>query len=572
MVGIPDGSGVSGWYSWPFERTVPMYLFTCLETIATSSATSAAPTSVAAGPDWWAALAGLHPLVLHFPIALVIVAAVIEFLALLGRRERLTSFSVTALLIGAPLTVLAAWSGWAMADEGYGSGWELSLHRWLGVSSAILLVILFVLTLVSCFSGKSWATATVRGLLLVAAILVGITAHFGGDMVWGESMVIKALFPEPVTQPEPAPEPAVTPTPAPDASSPAAPEPVTPPPADPKPADPKPADLKPADPKPADIAGGRLVSFTSEIQPILDEYCWKCHGPTGRAKAGIRLASSADFQRKIDGHSMVSAGMPEASLLYTVVTLPRTDEMAMPPQGPGLTESEQKLIRQWISEGASLDEPSTSTINQISSPVTPTPPVNTPATLSSDQGIALDPQQQATIKSASSSLKQRGVPVRPLAQGSELLVLNANGLSHRIDPPFGDADMALVKQLGPVLVELDLSNTEVTNSAMDSLAGFDQLKRITLKGTDVSDQSARVLSSLASLEVVNFFETQLGDPGLLVLSESTSLKRIYAGNSRVTAEGVRSAEILRPELSIIWQAPQVAVPDAQDATSNKPAF
>ena len=153
-----------------------------------------------------------------------------------------------------------------------------------------------------------------------------------------------------------------------------------------------------------------------------------------------------------------------------------------------------------------------------------------------------------------------------------MLVLNANGLSHRIDPPFGDADMALVKQLGPVLVELDLSNTEVTNSAMDSLAGFDQLKRITLKGTDVSDQSARVLSSLASLEVVNFFETQLGDPGLLVLSESTSLKRIYAGNSRVTAEGVRSAEILRPELSIIWQAPQVTDPDAQDATSEKPAF
>ena len=175
------------------------------------------------------------------------------------------------------------------------------------------------------------------------------------------------------------------------------------------------------------------------------------------------------------------------------------------------------------------------------------------------------------IQSASSSLKQRGVPVRPLAQGSELLVLNANGLSHRIDPPFGDADMALVKELGPVLVELDLSSTRITNQGVTALVGFDRLKRVSLKDTEVSDPSARILSSLPSLEIANFFETRLGDAGLLVLSESTSLQRIYAGNSRVTAEGVQSAETLRPELTIIWKAPQAAPPDAPENASEKPA-
>ena len=43
-----------------------------------------APAST--GPDWWGALAGLHPLVIHFPIALIIVAALVELVALLARR------------------------------------------------------------------------------------------------------------------------------------------------------------------------------------------------------------------------------------------------------------------------------------------------------------------------------------------------------------------------------------------------------------------------------------------------------------------------------------------------------
>ena len=553
-----------------------MNVFISLDAMATSSVTSPVPASIATGPDWWAALAGLHPLVLHFPIALVIVAAVIEFLALLGRRERLTSFSITALLIGAPLTVLAAWSGWAMADEGYGSGWELSLHRWLGVSSAILLVILFVLTLVSWFGGKSWATATVRGLLLVAAILVGITAHFGGDMVWGDSMVLKALFPEETSVPEPAAgEPAVA---EPAAAEPAAAEPAAAEPAvNPAPASEASPSTQPeappspaSEPAPAAITG-RPVSFTREIQPILDTHCWKCHGPTGRAKAGIRLASDSDFQRQIDGHPMVVAGMPEKSLLYTVVTLPRNDDMAMPPQGPGLTESEQTLIKRWITEGASLSEQDASTQGATTPVAVPTQPATPPEQVQSAGAIQLDPEQRSMIQSASSSLKQRGVPVRPLAQGSELLVLNANGLSHRIDPPFGDADMALVKELGPVLVELDLSSTRITNQGVTALVGFDRLKRVSLKDTEVSDPSARILSSLPSLEIANFFETRLGDAGLLVLSESTSLQRIYAGNSRVTAEGVQSAETLRPELTIIWKAPQAAPPDAPENASEKPA-
>ena len=253
------------------------------------------PSPVFTAVDWWGALAGLHPLVLHFPIALVIVAALVEFIALLGRRERLTSFSITAIIVGAPLTVVAAWSGWAMADIGYGSGWQLSLHRWLGVSSAILLAGIFVLALISWFGSRSWATATTRGLLLIAAILIGITAHFGGDMVWGDSLLMESLFPqraEAVSPPSDEAAPSKQPVP-------------------PSPSDP--TSPPSANPVTTQVA---KVSYTRDVVPILESHCWDCHGATGRAKAGIRLASEADFRRVIDGHAMVTPGAPDKSLLY----------------------------------------------------------------------------------------------------------------------------------------------------------------------------------------------------------------------------------------------------------------
>ena len=569
MVGIPRGDVGTGWYSWHLERMVHMDWFVRIEALAASSISTTVAPATTAGPDWWAALAGLHPLVLHFPIALVIVAAVIEFLALLGRRERLTSFSVTALLIGAPLTVLAAWSGWAMADMGYGRGWELALHRWLGVSSAILLVVLFVLTLVSCLGGRSWATASVRGLLLVAAILVGITAHFGGDMVWGESMFLKALFPEPETASESADVEAPS---EPAAEVPASTEPA-PPPESTEPA--KPAataapDTEPVAPNPESQldTGSSKVSFAREIQPILESQCWDCHGPTGRAKAGIRLASPADFQRVFDGHPMVAPGMPEKSLLLSVVSLPRDDEMAMPPDGPGLSDSEQDLIKRWIEQGARLDDPSTP-----AEPAPPVVPAESPAPQSSpgttsqstpdDPAVELDATQRSALEATSNELKERGVPVRPISQGSPFLVLNANGLSHRISPPFGDEDMASIKSLRPVLVEIDVSNTDVTDQGVAMLVGFEELKRVNLKDTAASDASAQVLAELPDLEVANFFGTGLGDQGLVRLAGSSSLERVYAGGSNVTAEGVAEAKMKRPGLTIIWKAPQPAPPNPE---------
>ena len=172
--------------------------------IMTLSAVTPAPA--APSPDWWGALNGLHPIVIHFPIALVITAAIVEFIAMLARKERPTQFTVISLVVAALAGAVASWSGWGLADEGYGGGWSLTLHRWLGVGTSGLIILLAILALVAWYGAKAWATASVRAGILVAAGLVAATAHFGGDMVWGGSLVIDALFPEqPATSPRRSP-------------------------------------------------------------------------------------------------------------------------------------------------------------------------------------------------------------------------------------------------------------------------------------------------------------------------------------------------------------------------------
>ena len=484
-------------------------------------------TAVSPGPDWWAALNALHPIVVHFPIALVITAALVEFVAMLARTERPTQFTLISLLVAGAAGVVACWSGWGLADEGYGGGWELDLHRWLGVATAGLVVLLAIVAVIAFRSARRWATGTVRAGILFAALMVGATGHFGGDMVWGGSLLMEALFPEPV------------------AVAPSVPEPITPVPATTD-------DDTTADPSvdgegetvgavtPAQIS--KVVSFRTDIAPILDRHCWKCHGPAERgkrAKAGIRLATRNELFGDQDGVVMVVPNDLEESLLYHVVSLPRDDADAMPPSGPGLDPAEMAALREWIMAGAPFEDGAAD------------PEASTPA-----EATAPDETSRNTAEAAGpdagvlEQLASRGVPARTISQAGQELEFNANALSHRITPPFGDADLSLLAGLEPFLVEIDLSNTEVTDAGIARLAGFDVLRSIKLKDTRIGDEAATVLAGLPSLEVVNVFGTSMGDAGLLDLAASSSIRTVYAGESAVTASGVAAAEQSDPSLVI----------------------
>lgn len=127
-----------------------------------------------------AAWAGrLHPLAVHFPIALLLVAAVAEWVP----TGRCAARPMVAL--GAAGAVVAAGLGWLDAanirilpemKEG------LFLHRWIGTAAAAI----SVACAVSSRINGPVAQLVYRITLIICAMLVAIGGHLGGELVYGE--------------------------------------------------------------------------------------------------------------------------------------------------------------------------------------------------------------------------------------------------------------------------------------------------------------------------------------------------------------------------------------------------
>ena len=230
---------------------------------------SAATVSPSILDAWLQVLGATHPLIVHFPIALAIVAAMAMLLHWIGRHEGFGDFAFHCTWIAALASVCVAASGWFFADASRESD-ELFLHRWFGIGSSVGLIALAFMT--SLVRGDSWPglLKISRFASLLVAVGIGITAHFGGEMVWGEGQVttplsqalsvswasIREKDAEVATAPttpattEAPTTPAVAPTSAPTTPTPATPTPATPTPTTPTPATPTPTTPTPTTPTP----------------------------------------------------------------------------------------------------------------------------------------------------------------------------------------------------------------------------------------------------------------------------------------------------------------------------------
>jgi uncharacterized membrane protein len=127
----------------------------------------------------------LHPLLVHFPIALVIAAAAAEVAAVLTSDGGWRTVAERNLRAGAVFALLAAMAGWRLAlAPGMERSSLLEWHRWLGTLAAVtaLAAVLGTPASVGRSPLRVW---TFRIALLAAGALVTLTGHLGGLLVWG---------------------------------------------------------------------------------------------------------------------------------------------------------------------------------------------------------------------------------------------------------------------------------------------------------------------------------------------------------------------------------------------------
>lgn len=185
------------------------------EPVADWSKLTASAQALEQAADWqsilWTLHGRLHPAVLHFPVALISVAALFALLAF--GNVHMDKAAMYCLGLGTIGACIAVSTGWGFAEHKQWAAWETELgnqeswwdsvqaamasskflHRWGGVVVAGLSVLVFLLAFVSRLNpsrSQFWWKAS---LVLVAG-LVGFVGHLGGKLSHGD------LYSEPLAR------------------------------------------------------------------------------------------------------------------------------------------------------------------------------------------------------------------------------------------------------------------------------------------------------------------------------------------------------------------------------------
>jgi uncharacterized membrane protein len=134
----------------------------------------------------------LHPVFVHFPIALIVTAALAEALYMARRSQWLgeaARFMVAAGAWAAVPTVAAGFAeAWGETFSGEAAR-AFSIHWVCGVVAAVLAFLAYAMGEGSRRSGQVWEQGLYRIILLLAAVAVLVTGFFGGGVAHAEGEV-----------------------------------------------------------------------------------------------------------------------------------------------------------------------------------------------------------------------------------------------------------------------------------------------------------------------------------------------------------------------------------------------
>jgi len=142
-------------------------------------------------PTWLQPVGRMHPLLIHFPIVLLILVIVVDFFRF-GINEESQKFyrdlSQKLLLTGALFAALTVIMGLFLSrEEGY-EGNTLLWHKWTGACT------FFLASIIYWIRNASWYKPLVvraGGVVIVVALI--ITGHYGASLSHGENFILQPV-------------------------------------------------------------------------------------------------------------------------------------------------------------------------------------------------------------------------------------------------------------------------------------------------------------------------------------------------------------------------------------------
>ena len=142
----------------------------------------------ATGHGWGVFLGRFHPALVHFPVALVLIALVAEGLCIARRDGRYADIARFLILSAAWLSVPAAITGFLRAGSITLDADEqrmFAIHRVAGIATPVLVFLCAGLGEGVRRSGQIWELMLYRIVLVLATISTLIAGYVGGEIVFG---------------------------------------------------------------------------------------------------------------------------------------------------------------------------------------------------------------------------------------------------------------------------------------------------------------------------------------------------------------------------------------------------
>jgi len=256
----------------------------------------------------------LHPGVVHFPIALLAVAALFEIVQIL--RKRLEPAGGTLPLVGlaALSAVAASLFGWALEVYEGVEGDTFTLHKWVGIGATAVAVVAALLAFKARTSRG--ALSGMRLMLVLGSALVLGTGYLGGELVFGKNHIFSVFN---IKAPPPPPPP------------------------------PKAEEISASKPL---LTPSPKVSFEKEIAPVIKDMCFKCHGGE-KVKGKFKMNTKALAFEGGESGKAILPGKSSISKFYTSLVDPDEDIVMPPPKEKARPSKEQiERVKLWIEQGA----------------------------------------------------------------------------------------------------------------------------------------------------------------------------------------------------------------------------
>lgn len=445
-------------------------------------------------PDTVNFLGRFHPLVVHFPIALVILMLMLELFG----RFRLSAIGgrtiSLVLLLALASTYLSFLLGFALYHTGEYSGNDARQHLWGALFLASFLSLATFCYLTDQVKRSKTFDRFYLFFLILSNIALGYTSHLGGSLTHGSDYLTEYM-------------PAFMNGDA--------------------------GDVRPPD---------EQVVFNDLVLPMLDRKCLSCHNDN-KTKGDLNMTSMQLLLK--GGKSGVPALVPGSARESDVirrVALPTDHDDRMPPEGKaGLTPQEVQLLEWWIDRGARLDMSVADVIGDSAiGPLARSIVSDLEAHRRSAQA-----RQVATdrlIKTV--SRENYVVDVDP--EDKEMLRLSM------AFPPggFGDDDLLNLEPAFSRVGVASFIGSEITDDGLYHVGKMTSLRELHLQQTKINGSGIVHLSKLRNLITLDLSKSRVTNGYILNVIALPSLKDLYLNECDVSGDIVNAIRENRPQLNI----------------------